>query len=684
MFFLLEDSLIHLPGIGPHLTQKFARLGVANIADLIHYYPRKWEDFSQIIPINKTAEAQKVTLRATLANISQFRPRGRHLHIIKAIFRDATGNLLITWFNQPYLTKTLKKGIIYFISGVVRSYQNQLTLVNPSIEPADTIPLHSGRIIPIYPVTEGITSKRIRRSLKYLIATIRSLSETLPPKILNRYQLIGRAQALENIHFPASAELLIQARARLSFEELLMVQLGLAIAKRHWDQLPGTAISAPGSFLSTFSAKLDFELTAGQQQALAEIINDLAQAHPMRRLLLGDVGSGKTAIAAGAIVAAVKAGFQAALMAPTEVLATQHYHNLSPLMKRFGIKTTLMTGSSKLSDSSEISEGSVDLIVGTHALIQQQITFKNLNLVVVDEQHRFGVRQRQKLKNKMPHTTPHFLSLSATPIPRTLFLGLLNDLDISVLTDLPQGRVPTITRLITPKNFNEIQQLIEKEIHQKHPIFVITPLIDEESVSPSPTDLKPTRASIYSEAKNLARLFPSAKIGTLHGRMDTKQKLKVMDDLLNGKLDIVIATSIIEVGIDVPKATVIWIKNAERFGLAQLHQLRGRVGRSNLQSYCLIETGLNDLENLDRLTAFVNTNDGAKLAELDLKLRGPGSFFSDQQSGFLKLRLADLTDKKLIQTTQRAAHDLLDDDPKLDNYPNVKAQLHLNYLTHEE
>jgi len=380
--------------------------------------------------------------------------------------------------------------------------------------------------------------------------------------------------------------------------------------------------------------------------------------------------------AAAGIVAAVKAGYQAALMAPTEILATQHYYSLIPLMKKFGITTTLLTGSTKLADYSEIKTGQINLIIGTQALIQKQVEFLNLNLVIVDEQHRFGVGQRYQLKNKASAATPHFISLSATPIPRTVFLSLFSDLDVSMLTAAPQGRLPIITRLATPNNLVKVQALINKEMAAGHKIFVIAPLIEE--------DTKADRASITSEIKNLSVLFPEARIATLHGRMSAEDKLSIMRNFKEGGIDILLATSVVEVGIDVPKATVMLIKNAERFGLAGLHQLRGRVGRSTLQSYCLVESPADNPETLERLTTFIKIQDGNTLAKMDLALRGPGAFFDTQQSGFLKLKIANLLDEKLIEATHQAAVELIKTDPLLKNHPELKQKIQLHLFPHSE
>lgn len=684
MFFLLSDPLTRVPGIGPSLGPRLAQMGLSAVGDLLAYYPRRWEDLSALTPLGEApsippgAAPVKLVVRARLRSLSQFRTRQKHMLLTNGMIDDDTGSLRVVWFNQPYLERSLKKGEEYYFSGPVRSWQGHPTLTNPSVEPADRTPVHSGRIIPIYPATAGISPRMLRRWLKNLISTIRELPETLPPEVLKEHRLIGRAAALENIHFPHSLPALDEAKRRLGFEELLLVHLGLLTAKLHWENLPGRAIPCPAGFLKEFESKLDFKLTASQIAAIKEILKDMSKDVPMNRLLLGDVGSGKTVVAAAALIASARAGRQSALMAPTEVLAMQHYSNLQPLLAKFGVVTTLLTGSTKLHDYSEIENSRIDVVIGTHALIQKRVLFKDLNLVIVDEQHRFGVRQREKLKNKSVDITPHFLSLSATPIPRTLFLGLLHNLDISEITEAPKGRLPVTTRLVTERNLDRVKALINCEIEAGHAIFVITPLIDE-SVSETQT-----RASVTSEVKKLARLFPGTRIASLHGRMDAEEKLRIMSDIRGGKSDILVATSVIEVGIDVPRATVIWIKNADRFGLAQLHQMRGRVGRSALPSYCLIETDQDDGEDIERLASFVKISDGSKLAEIDLSLRGPGAFFSSEQSGLLRLKIANLTDRKLIAETRMAAKSILKTDPTLSSHLELKKTIQYGYITHEE
>jgi len=680
VFFLLSDPLTRLSGIGPSFEPKLAQMGLKTVGDLITYYPRRWEDLSQITPIQEASSAlgEKVTVLARLKSFSGFRTPRRRMFLINGIVEDDTGNIRVVWFNQPYLAQSLKTGWEYYLSGQVREQDGHPVLTNPSIEPADRTPIHSGRIIPIYPAAAGVSTRMLRRWLKNLLSTIRELPDTLPTEITKKYQLIDRAHAVENIHFPHSLTAIDEARRRLGFEELLLVHLGLLIAKRQWEELPAQGISHPSNFLQEFENQLTFKLTSTQKKAIKDILGDMAHNTPMNRLLLGDVGSGKTVVAAAALIAAAKAGWQSALMAPTEVLATQHYYNLQPLLDKFGISVTLLTGTTKLHDYSTIESGKIDVVIGTHALIQKQVGFKNLNLVIVDEQHRFGVRQREKLKNKALDLTPHYLSLSATPIPRTLFLGLLHNLDISELTAVPTGRLPIITRLVTDRNRLTAHQLIEREIADHHAVFVITPLIDEI------LDDAQDRSSIASELRSLKRSFPHARIGSIHGRIASEEKLKLMDQIKNDGLDILVATSVIEVGIDVPRATIIWIKNADRFGLAQLHQLRGRVGRSDLQSYCLIETTGNNEEDIDRLTSFVKINDGGKLAEIDLGLRGPGAFFGSEQSGLFRLKIANLTDKKLITETRSAAEAILETDPTLAQHPDLRSQLQFNYVTHEE
>jgi len=676
VFFLLTSPISQLPGIGPSLALKFQKLGVFTIADLLGYYPRRWEDLSLLSPIISAQAGQKITVKGKLTTISHFRSPYKRMFITNGIIQDKSGPIKAIWFNQVYLKTALKKDQEYYFTGNVGNQQGHLTLMNPGFEVTDHLPLHSGRIVPIYPETTGVSSKVIRRAMKTLFNTIRHTPEILPAELTKKYRLVPLTSALENIHFPASETELVNAKHRLGFDELFLIQLSLAFIKANWGQQISQPIPTSFDFLPKFKKHLSFTLTNTQVKAIQEILADLASHKATNRLLLGDVGSGKTIVAAAAIVAVVQAGYQVALMAPTEVLAVQHYQNLQPLLKKFGVGIALLTGSTKSVSGEEIQTGQIDLVIGTHALIQKSVVFKNLNLVIIDEQHRFGVGQRYQLKNKSRETTPHFISLSATPIPRTVFLTLFSDLDVSILTEIPTGRLPIITRLATANNLDKVQALINKEIGQNHKVFVITPLINE--------DISAERASIASEIKNLAELFPQAKISALHGRLTAETKLQIMQDFKEGDINILLATSVIEVGIDVSAATVMWIKNAERFGLAQLHQLRGRVGRSNLQSYCLAETRAEEPETLERLKAFIYIRDGNELAKMDLALRGPGAFFDTQQSGFLKLKLANLLDEKLIRTTHAAAQSLIKQDPELKNYPELKKAIQLNLLPHSE
>lgn len=681
MFFLLTDPIHKLPGIGPSVADKFHRLGISTVGDLAEYYPRRWEDLSTVSPIasvlaSAQIDTKKTTIKARIKSIAHFRSPRKKMFITNAIAEDSSGAIRIIWFNQPYLKTTINVNDIYYLSGQVSSWQNHPTIMNPAMERVTDNPLHSGGLIPIYPETAGISSKVIRRAVRNILNTLRHLPESLPENILTTHNLMSLSESLTNIHFPTSTTKLARAKYRLGFEELFNIQLGLAFAKKTWGLSIGQPVLISNSLLPKLIKQLPFVLTTSQLNAVREIFHDLNQATPMNRLLLGDVGSGKTIVAAAAILATVKAGYQVALMAPTEVLAVQHYYNLKPLLDKFNIQTTLITGSKKLSTTQDISDGKPDLVIGTHALIQKQIKFKNLNLVIVDEQHRFGVNQRQQLKNKAGHIPPHYLSLSATPIPRTIFLTLFSDLDTSILSSPPKGRLPIITRLSTSNNLAKIKLLIEQEIQANHTVFVVAPLIDLDKTA--------NRSSIASELLNLHRLFHRANIATLHGKMSAEDKLAVMEQVQAKKIDILLATSVIEVGLDIPHATVVWIKNAERFGLAQLHQLRGRVGRSNLQSYCLIETPFDDSDTLERLASFIKINDGAKLAQMDLALRGPGAFFDNQQSGFLKLKIANLMDEKLIKIAHRAARQIIEQDPALKYYSRLKTNLQIPVTTHAE
>ncbi len=664
------SKLDTLPRIGPALTSQLAVLGILTVEDLIYYFPRAWEDLTQLTPIaHLVADGQRRTVRATLTGTNTFRSPIKKMMLTQAVANDASGALPVIWFNQPYLRTTLKNGEEYLLTGKVESRAGKLTLVSPEIERATDIPVHSLRIVPIYPESGRLTTKIFRRLCANLAPIIRQVEDYLPDFIKKEYSLLALPEALLHLHFPASLEYLQSAKDRLAFDELLLTQLAIQSVKQFLKASSAQPISQDIEFIKSILAKLPFALTLGQKKALWEIVQDLAGTKPTNRLLEGDVGSGKTIVIAVAMMLAAKNKFQSALMAPTEVLAWQHYQSLSPLLNQFGFSCRLLTQSFKLGAEN------ADITIGTHALIQESVKFNNLNLVVIDEQHRFGVEQREKLKHK--GIVPHFISLTATPIPRSLALTLFGDLDLSVITEKPVGRKPIITKALTNNQRAQAYKIIQQEIDSGHQAFVLTPLISDSD--------RLAVKSAEKEFKNICSIFPHAKVGLLHGRLTTDKKQAVMESFKNKELDILVTTTVIEVGVDIPNATVMLIEGAERFGLAQLHQLRGRVGRSSAQSYCFVIPTDADEEVMKRLQIFSVNLDGFKLAEMDLSMRGPGSLFGKMQSGFFRYRLADWTDTKAIKIAQEASLKILADSPDLNKYPSLKKKVSIDsVITHSE
>ncbi len=660
------SKLDQLPRIGPSLSQKLATLGILTVEDLIYYFPRAWEDLTQLTPISHLIpDGQKRTIRVKLSGINTFRSPYKKMMLTQAIATDPSGTLPVIWFNQPYLRTTLKTGNEYLLTGKVEKRSGKLTLVSPEIERASEVPVHSLRIVPIYPESGALSSKIFRRLCANLAPIIRQVEDYLPESIRKEYNLVSLPEALLHLHFPASLEFLQSAKDRLSFDELLLTQLSVQSVKQFLQSTKAEPIPQEIEFIKEILEKLPYKLTVGQKKALWEIVQDLSDTKPTNRLLEGDVGSGKTIVITISMLVAAKNKFQSALMAPTEVLAYQHYQSIQPLVEQFGFSCRLHT------QSFQLGPETADITIGTHALIQESITFNNLNLVIVDEQHRFGVEQREKLKKK--GIVPHFISLTATPIPRSLALTLFGDLDLSVISEKPIGRKPIITRALTPQEHGSAYKLIQQEINAGRQAFVITPLILE-------SDRLNTK-SAEKEFKNIQTLFPHARVGLLHGRLTTEKKQLVMSAFKNKLLDILVATTVIEVGVDIPNATVMLIEGAERFGLAQLHQLRGRVGRSMYQSYCFVVPTEEEEEIMKRLQIFAQNTDGFKLAEMDLQMRGPGSIFGKMQSGFFRYRLADWTDARAIKQAQEAALKILAESPNLDKYPSLKKKVTIENVT---
>ncbi len=660
-----------VPNIGPRRAKQLERLGIRTLEDLLYHFPRRYDDYANLKPIRQLRYGEQATVLGTVDRIGVRDLKGGKLKVVEAFIGDGSGVIRATWFNQPWIAQQLRPGTPVALAGKVDMYLGRLVLNNPEWEVLDEELLHTGRIVPVYPLTAKITQRWLRNLMGQVVpAWAPRVPDPLPPALRAEAGLVDLATALVQMHFPDSWEALEAARARLAFDEVFYLQLGVLQQKMRWQSRPGRVFTVEDEWLEAQLARLPFTLTGAQQRALAEIRRDLASGHPMNRLLQGDVGSGKTVVAALAMAMVVQGGAQAALMAPTAILAEQHYRSLLRLLAEGDAaplqpdQIRLLVGSTPNGERREILEGLADgtikVLVGTHALIEDPVQFADLQLAVIDEQHRFGVRQRAALRRKGEN--PHLLVMTATPIPRSLALTIYGDLDLTVMDEMPPGRKPVGTYLLFPRERERVYRLIRREVEQGHQAFIIYPLIEESEA------LEHTPAAVEAHRRLQEEVFPDLKVGLLHGRMRDEEKDEVMRRFRDGEYHILVSTAVVEVGVDVPNATVMVIEGANRFGLAQLHQFRGRVGRGGDQAYCiLIPETENAVEENERLQAMVETNDGFRLAEKDLQQRGPGEFFGTRQSGYdmTFLRLANLLDVRLIEKARQLAQKVFTADPEL-------------------
>ncbi len=664
----LTTPLQMVKGVGPRTAEQLVAAGLYTVGDLITFLPRGYEDFSEVVAI-ADIQPGKRTIRARCESITTRNVR-RGMRITTATLADSSGKLQAVWFNQPYRATQLKGGGEFFFSGEFEFNFNRYQLTNPSAEQVSDLPVSTDRIVPIYRAVRGLKSQLVRKLLTELKPLITMLPETLPSDVIKQDKLISYSQALLGLHFPDSQTDVEKARERLGFEELFSLLLASQLNKKANAQLEGWRIPFDKAAVTSFVKQLPFQLTDAQRRAAWEIIQDFERESPMNRLLQGDVGSGKTVVAGLAARQAAFAGFQSAIMAPTEILASQHAETLTKLLQPLGVTVGLLTGSVKGKARTtlyeQISSGGVDVVVGTHALIQQTVKFHKLGFVVIDEQHRFGVAQRQELLKKSAHM-PHLLSMTATPIPRSLALTVYGELDISILNELPAGRKPIITKLWSPNSRAQLYDIIEEQIATGRQAYVICSLIDDNLQN----DLK----SVQEEYKKLrVGPFKHRQIGLLHGKLKPAEKDAIMADFASGKTDILVSTTVVEVGVDIPNATVILIENTDRFGLSQLHQLRGRVGRSDHQSYAFLM--LSDSHKpSQRLREIEKSNDGFYLAEVDLRLRGPGEIYGRSQHGDLNLQIATLADTKQIARAQQAARKFVESGKDLLQYNQLAQQV---------
>lgn len=658
----LDAAVDVIAGVGKKRVELLQKLGVNTIRDLLYFYPRRYEDYSTLKTINRLAYGERVSLLATVWEAGGRKTQaGRHL--FQAILSDSTGTLAVTWFNQPHLESRIRPGLQILVSGKVDEYLGRLVMNSPEWELVGRTDITNARIQPIYALTEGLRQRWLRMTLQRVLAAwAPRVPDVLPAPLRARYDLLPLARALLGIHLPDDPRHLEASRRRLAFEEVLYLQIGLLRQKLLWKSQEGRVVRPAEEALAALLTALPYALTGAQRRSVDEMLRDMASGQPMNRLLQGDVGAGKTVVAALLMAVTAGAGFQAALMAPTEILAEQHAKGLAKLFAAFPAPPTLelLTGSTPADARQRIyaglAEGNIQVVVGTHALIQEAVNFKDLALVVIDEQHRFGVEQRGALRQK--GYNPHLLVMTATPIPRSLELTLWGHLDISVLDEMPPGRQPIKTRVLTPRERERSYTFIHSQVAEGRQAFIIYPLVEaSEKIE--------ARSAVEEHARLQSDVFPDLRLGLLHGRMRADEKEQVMAAFVRGDLHILVATSVVEVGIDVPNATVMLIDGAERFGLAQLHQFRGRVGRGEHQSYCLLLAGNTQAESNERLQAVEATTDGFALAQKDLELRGPGQFLGTQQSGLPELPMATLADMRLLHEVRDAAQALLEADPDL-------------------
>lgn len=673
----LQASITSIKGVGPETTKKFEKLGVFTVYDLLTFWPRRYDDYSEVLPILKI-EPGAVTVKGTVESIKTKRVR-RGMHITEAVIRDESSAVRVVWFNQPYREKYFKPGAEYYFSGLYDYSFNRYVLQSPSVEEVKDFNKNTARIVPIYAQTKGLDSKEIRRALAEVTALFKQLPETLPEEIIESNDLINYSEAAQQLHWPESQKALETAKLRIGLEEVFSYILAGQMNKKQIESEIALKIEFDETLAKSYTKLLPFELTPDQKKAAWEMLQDINSETPMNRLLEGDVGSGKTVVAAFGAYMAAKQGIQSAVMAPTELLARQHAQTLADLLEPAGITIALLTsavkGKAKEEVKKQLENGSIDLAIGTHALLQESVSFHRLGLIVIDEQHRFGVKQRQKLVDKA-HKIPHILSMTATPIPRSLALTVYGELDISIIASKPNNRLPIETVIWSPNSRAQLYQIIDDEIKLGRQVFVVCPLIEDSENSEA--------KSVKKEVERLKSVeFKHRRMGTLHGKMKDEEKAEVMSRFASGEIDVLVSTTVIEVGIDIPNATVMLIEGAEQFGLAQLHQLRGRVGRGEHQGYCYLIPGSSQKPS-KRLRAMETTTDGFKLAEMDLEIRGPGAIYGARQHGQLDLKIANITDMNLIKKAKASAIMFISSGKKLSDYPQLEKQvqksLSLTYL----
>lgn len=680
----LDASVTTLHGVAEKRAQQLEQLGVYTLWDLLFLFPRRYDDYSRMKLISQLKPGEEVTVVGFPERVESHRMQSGGTRV-EAYLGDGSGYLRLNWFNQPWMKRRLRENIPVVASGKVDQYLGRLVMNSAELEPVDRESLNTGRIVPVYPLTKGLNGRTMRRLTKDVVDNwALRLPDHLPLSVRERADLMDYGDAVSQAHFPDSMEDKEAALYRLAFDELFVMHLAM-LQKRHtWQSRQGTPLAAEDDWVLAFEESLPYHLTSAQQCAIADLRHDMASDVPMNRLLQGDVGSGKTVVAALAVGITLLNGVQAAIMAPTSILAEQHFVNFNQILSNSPLgdapRIALLTG--KLSQSeretiyAELASGQVQVVVGTHALIQPGVEFAHLGLAIIDEQHRFGVEQRGALREKAAGGNPHLLVMTATPIPRTLALTLHADLDLTIIDEMPPGREPVQTRVLQPKERQRAYAFIKGQIDEGRQAFIICPLVEE-------SDRLDARAAVAEHERLQNEVFPELRLGLLHGRMQPEEKEAVMEAFYQGEMDVLVSTTVLEVGIDVPNASVMMVENATRFGLAQLHQLRGRVGRGEHKSYCLLVSDTAFFDSDERLRAMEETSDGFRLAQIDWELRGAGDLLGTRQSGLAPVRFADLMDSRLVEQVQREARAIHEQDPELiQTEHRLLAQL-VNRFSHE-
>jgi len=689
----LADEIQKLKGVDKSIITRLEKLGIKTIKDLLWHFPFRYEDFRKVVKIGDLEPGQSATIRGVVKKISMRRSWRRRILVIEAVIVDETGGITAVWFNQPYIYRILQVGQEANFAGKVTESKNKIYFSNPIYEilKGTTETKHTAGLIPIYPETRGLTSKGFRYLTKPILKDLEELKDFIPPEVLKKFSFLEINNALKKIHFPKTLEQAQDAKKRFAFEDLFLLQLNNLKIRLELTQQKAPTLKISAEELETIVKELPFELTLSQKRSLEEIINDLAKNQPMNRLLQGDVGSGKTVIAAIAALIAAKNNKQTAFMAPTEVLARQHYKTLNKifgsLFKKWGVNIGLLLGATKGNEKKklidDIASGKIKIIIGTHALIQKNVIFDDLALIIIDEQHRFGVKQRADLSARETELVPHFLSMSATPIPRTLSLTIFGDLDLSTIDELPKGRKPILTKAVAPENRKKAYAFIHQHIKNGRQAFVICPRIEKQNngteVPESQLYLKQLKMwdvkAVKEEYEKISKqVFPDLRVAMLHGKLKSAEKDKIMTDFANGDIDLLVSTSVIEVGVDVPNATIMMIEGSDRFGLAQLYQFRGRVGRGEHQSFCFLFSDSPSQTTQERLNAIIKAKNGFELAEKDLAIRGPGQFLGEKQTGIPDLAMKALNNIELVKQARLAAQEIINKGPTFESYPLLKEK----------